>query len=1191
MSKRTNPEERRQSIAKNPRNGARPRVWPLTRAFVSLGLLIGTMCICFSTLGAVASSLAEAPASAAVLLTPTITTMAPAAVINVGSTLTDSITVKGTGGASIAGTWSILGPISVGSDGTCGTANWASAQLFANGSISVNGDGTFPAAPSFAASQGGCYTFDVSLPATATTVLVTSGPGNATETTLVNPTLATSAAYSSTPATPSSPPPAINPALKLLSPRLVAPASIGDFLSDDVVLIGTGDGYDGNDYTGPLTWDIVGPVSVGTDGTCGTSLWTGAQTFDSGSVAVVGDGTYVVASVKAITTPGCYSFVDALTAAGTIPKVTTEVGLASETVLATGVPSILVTKTADPSTFKTAGETITYSYAVENNGNEVLSDIGVTDPMVGLSSVTCPIPSLSPAQSEICHATYTTTQSDVDLGVLTNVGTAIGTPPAGASVTATSKLSIPGTSLPLINLVKTANITQYQASGTLTTYSYAVTNSGNVTLNPVNVTDPMPGLSAVVCPDSSLAPLQSQICHATYTTTQADVDVGSLNNTGTTIGTPPTGPAVSATSKVSIPALTAPGIELSKTASIASYSVPGTPVTYSYLVTNSGDVTLDPVVVTDPMARLSAIVCPRLSLAPDQTETCSATFTTDQGDVDSGSLNNTGTAVGTPPTGPAVSVTSKLSIPSTGTPKIVMVKSSNVASYSAPGTVITYDYTVTNDGNDTLDPVTVSDPMAGLGAVVCPGESLAPAQSETCHATYTTSQGDLDSGSLNNTGSATGTPPSGPQISATSSVSIPAVTKPGIEIAKSSNVASFSVPGTVVTYSYTVTNDGNVTLNPVSVSDPMKGLGPVVCADASLAPTQSETCQATYTTTTSDVAAGSIANTGTASGTPPSGPPVTAVSKLSIPLVAPVVQAPFTPVVTTTSTLADATVNAQLADQIVISGDDPAVATATGTWSLYGPANPGGDTTCATTSWVGVKIAASGSFSVALVSGSGSTTTPETVVSSIGCYTFVETVAAGAHALAASTPEGSSSETVQVATHTPAIVTTTSLRSAIVGATLTDTVDVSGTQGADVVGSWALLGPTTVGADGTCATAAWGSSSTYDNGTMAISGDGTLTTNATKPIENPGCYTFVETLPATSTTSLVTTPSGLAAETTLVMSTPTPAAATPSVAGSTPAPLAFTGFSLARDLEVAAALVVVGILVILLRRRRRNITT
>ena len=74
-----------------------------------------------------------------------------------------------------------------------------------------------------------------------------------------------------------------------------------------------------------------------------------------------------------------------------------------------------------------------------------------------------------------------------------------------------------------------------------------VTNSGNVTLTSVRVTDPLPGLSAVTCPLGTLAPGASETCTATYTTTQADVNAGGVTNTGTASGRPPTGPPVTAT--------------------------------------------------------------------------------------------------------------------------------------------------------------------------------------------------------------------------------------------------------------------------------------------------------------------------------------------------------------------------------------------------------------------------------------------------------------------------------------------------------------------------------------------------------------------------------------------------------------------------------------------------------------------
>ena len=104
----------------------------------------------------------------------------------------------------------------------------------------------------------------------------------------------------------------------------------------------------------------------------------------------------------------------------------------------------------------------------------------------------------------------------------------------------------------------------------------------------------MPGLSAITCPTHDPAPPgQSETCTATYTTTQADVDRGSITNTGTATGTPPAGPALTRQSSVTIPATPDPAITLVKTASITELlGRRARSITYSYQVTNTGNVTL-----------------------------------------------------------------------------------------------------------------------------------------------------------------------------------------------------------------------------------------------------------------------------------------------------------------------------------------------------------------------------------------------------------------------------------------------------------------------------------------------------------------------------------------------------------------------------------------------------------------------
>ena len=75
------------------------------------------------------------------------------------------------------------------------------------------------------------------------------------------------------------------------------------------------------------------------------------------------------------------------------------------------------------------------------------------------------------------------------------------------------------------------------AVGGTIAYTFLVTNTGNVTLDPVTVADPKVG--AVTCPVTTLAPGASTTCTATYTLLQADVDAGHVAQHGHRDGTPP----------------------------------------------------------------------------------------------------------------------------------------------------------------------------------------------------------------------------------------------------------------------------------------------------------------------------------------------------------------------------------------------------------------------------------------------------------------------------------------------------------------------------------------------------------------------------------------------------------------------------------------------------------------------------
>ncbi|WP_371783654.1 DUF7507 domain-containing protein [Streptosporangium subroseum] len=648
--------------------------------------------------------------------------------------------------------------------------------------------------------------------------------------------------------------------------------------------------------TGNVTLTGVGVVDTVFSGSGTPGVITCPVTTLAPQDSTTCTGTYVVTQADV----DAGSVVNTAVASGTPPTgppVTSSPSTA--TVTATSAPGLVLLKAAVPSTVTAAGQTVTYSYTIVNNGNATLTGVGAVDTAFSGSGtpgvVTCPVTTLAPQASTTCTSTYVVTQADVDAGSVVNTAVASGTPPTGPPVTSTpATATVTATSRPELSLLKTAFPSAVMSAGQTITYSYTIVNTGNATLTGVGAMDTAFSGSGtppvITCPVTTLAPQATTTCTGTYVVTQADVDAGSIVNTATASGTPPTGPAVtSAPSTATVTGDPVAGLTLLKTASPSAVSAAGHTVTYSYLIVNNGNATLTGVGVVDTAFSGSGtppvITCPVTTLAPQDSTTCTGTYVTTQADADAGSIVNTAVASGTPPTGPPVT-----SAPSTATvsiasaPSLTLLKTASPSTVTAPGQTITYSYLVTNTGNATLTGVGAADTaFSGSGTpgvVTCPVTALAPQASTTCTGTYVTTQADVNAGSVVNTAVASGTPPTGPAVtSAPSTATVTATPVPGLTVVKTASPSAVSAAGQTVTYSYLVTNTGNVTLSGVGAADTVfsgSGTPPVItCPVTTLAPQATTTCTGTYVTTQADIDAGSVANTAVASGTPPTGPAVT----------------------------------------------------------------------------------------------------------------------------------------------------------------------------------------------------------------------------------------------------------------------------------------------------------------------------
>jgi LPXTG-motif cell wall-anchored protein len=191
-----------------------------------------------------------------------------------------------------------------------------------------------------------------------------------------------------------------------------------------------------------------------------------------------------------------------------------------------------------------------------------------------------------------------------------------------------------------------------------------------------------------------------------YVVTQADADAGSVANTATAQGTPPTGPpVVTPPSRTTTPTPDpAPGLSLVKSAAL-THDANGDElagvddeITYYFDLANTGNVRLKDVAVDDELlAEFDVTVtCPSTTLAPGEEMQCvSSAYVATRGDIDAGYVRNIATANGkTPPPpgthtpGSVKTPPSVVDVPTDDPPGLLAFTGSNTAPYVAAGVLL-----------------------------------------------------------------------------------------------------------------------------------------------------------------------------------------------------------------------------------------------------------------------------------------------------------------------------------------------------------------------------------------------------------------------------------------------------------------------------------------------------------------------
>jgi uncharacterized repeat protein (TIGR01451 family) len=251
-------------------------------------------------------------------------------------------------------------------------------------------------------------------------------------------------------------------------------------------------------------------------------------------------------------------------------------------------PSIDVTKTCPDS--GTVGGTLTYTITVENDGDEALENVEVIDSLLGDLSGSF-ADTLAVGASESHDFDYVVQPGDPD--PLPNAVTATATGvTSGADVDDSAECS---TDILNPEIGVTKSCTGLAHVGDTVTYTITVTNPGDEDLDTVTVVDTILGDLSGSFADE-LAAGASESHDFDYVVLESDPDplINEVTAKGSGVG-----------SKVKVQALANcntdiihPGIEILKT--VDEDTVPiGTTVTYTYLVTNTGDTTLYDISVDD----------------------------------------------------------------------------------------------------------------------------------------------------------------------------------------------------------------------------------------------------------------------------------------------------------------------------------------------------------------------------------------------------------------------------------------------------------------------------------------------------------------------------------------------------------------------------------------------------------------
>jgi uncharacterized repeat protein (TIGR01451 family) len=470
-------------------------------------------------------------------------------------------------------------------------------------------------------------------------------------------------------------------------------------------------------------------------------------------------------------------------------------------------PKIDLIKTASPDSVM-AGEIVNYTFTIKNTGNVTLTGIVLADTKLE-EPLVLPKTTLAPGESMNVTFPYTV-PADTPPGKLTNKAEVMGyygETKVCAEACADVCIKAP---CPAIKLDKTVTPDCVPAGGSVT-YTFTITNIGDVPLTGIKLEDTLLG-GLIALPKTTLAPGESTGTSVIYTV-PADIKVPVLKNLAIATGhygLKAVCDTACAYVKIVLPC---PNIHLKKTVTPDCIQAGGN-VTYKFVITNTGNVPLTGITLYDSLLG-GPLALEKTTLAPGESTDLDVEYTV-PADTPPGILENH--AIATGHFGECKVISKDCAVVKvTESPAIDLEKTVDKATVIGGGTV-TYTYKIKNTGNTTLTCITLTDDM--LGVIDLPVTTLLPGQSTTATKEYAIAPD--ASGVIQNNAEVIGHYPCG-VVKDKDSAQVTAIpAQPAIDIEKTVNKGSAS-PGDTVTYSFKVTNTGNVGLTDVVITDPHFG--------------------------------------------------------------------------------------------------------------------------------------------------------------------------------------------------------------------------------------------------------------------------------------------------------------------------------------------------------------------------------